>query len=320
MAHSRQSLSRPYSGQSKRSKGIIMPHALTLVASDTPLSAGHLAKVEGFIGTHGLSLIDDPVWLNPHKAVDFKISDCLNKSQMDELRQELNQNHIDVFCTALAGRRKKLLCADMESTIIKNEMLEELAEELGLRDTIAEITQRSMNGEIDFTQSLIERVAMLKDLSETKLTDSLPTLKINTGAKTLVQTMKKFGTTCVLVTGGFTFFSDYIAKKIGFDHHHANILDIQGGKLTGKLASEVLDPDSKLRFLEQYCQTLGIQTSETLALGDGANDLPMLTKAGLGAGYYPKPALKDVLMNQILHTDFTSVLYAQGYNISDFIE
>ncbi len=238
---------------------------------------------------------------------------------MDSLRVLLETDKIDVFCTPTANRRKKLLCADMESTIIKNEMLEELGEILGLKDKIADITARSMNGEINFEQSLEERVALLAGLSHSAIEESIGSLAINEGAKTLVQTMSKNESVCVLITGGFTLYSEVIADQLGFGYHHANELEIKDNALTGKLATEILGPDAKQKYLNIYCSKLHITPQDALCVGDGANDLPMLKAAGLGVGYQPKPVLQDILPNQIRHTDFTAALYAQGYRLEEFV-
>ena len=291
--------------------------ALTLVSKDYTLSAGVLAELEAYLDKEKLAIEREPRWLSEHKAADLIIADCISMDHMNHIRT-LSAD-MDVFCISTINRRKQLLCADMESTIIENEMLEELADVLGIKEKIAAITARAMNGELDFTQSLIERTALLKGLPKDTLNEFLPRLKINQGAKTLVQTMNNNGATCVLVTGGFTFFSAPIAEEVGFRHHHANAFDIQDGKLTGELLGAILDSDAKLTFLQYYAQQMNIKTSDAMTIGDGANDLPMLTEAGFGVGYYPKPVLQDTLINQIRHTDFTAALFAQGYTEQDFI-
>jgi len=296
-----------------------MPFALTLVASNNPLSAGHMALAERFFDDENLTLTRDPEWLGEHKAVDFFLSDCLNKQQMDKLHAILEEHKIDAFCCETQDRRKKLLCADMESTIIQNEMLEELADALGLKDKIADITTRSMNGEINFETSLIERMSLLKGLPQQHLQDSLPTLKINDGAKTLVQTMRNNGAVCVLISGGFTFYTQYIAKELEFHFHHANNFEIKNKKLTGNLDGDILGPDAKLTFLQSYVTKRQISAQEAMAIGDGANDLPMLSSAGLGIGYHPKPVLQESLINQIKYGDLSAALFAQGYKSKDFV-
>lgn len=297
-----------------------MSHALTLVSAEANLSAGIIAVTEAFLDEEGLAIESQPTWLCEHKAVDIQIHDALCKDQMDSLRKTLDEHKIDIFCTALENRRKKLLCADMESTIIKNEMLEELAEVLNLHDKIAAITARAMNGEIGFVDSLMERVSLLKDLPESTLTEFVEKLHINEGAQTMVQTMKAHGALCILITGGFETFTMPIAMKVGFDHHFANDFDIADDKLTGKLKGDIVDPGAKLKYLHKFCETLSIDPSQAMAIGDGANDLPMLNEAGLGIGYHPKPVLQDTLINQIRHTDFTATLYAQGYKKEEFKE
>ncbi len=294
-----------------------MSYALTLVTADKTLSAGVLAEVEAYLDEQKLAIERNPRWLSEHKAADIIISDCINHEQMTALRAL--RDGMDVFCISTTNRRKQLLCADMESTIIENEMLEELAEVLGIKEKIAAITARTMNGEINFTQSLIERTSLLEGLPEQTLADFLPKLKINDGAKTFVRTMAANGATCVLVTGGFTFFSEPIAKEVGFHHYHANAFDIDGGKLTGKLEGDILDPHAKLYFLQSYAEKLNIKTGDAMTIGDGANDLPMLLESGFGVGYRPKPVLQNELINQIRHTDFTSALYAQGYSREEFV-
>lgn len=296
-----------------------MAYALTLVSALKKLSAGVLAEVENFLDAHKIFIERDPNWLSDHEAADLIIHDALSKNQMDDLREKLSPHKIDVFCLSSIDRRKKLLCADMESTIIENEMLEELAERLNLKDKIAEITARAMNGEIDFTQSLIERTALLKGLPESTLVEFLPTLKINGGAKTLVKTMAAHDAICVLATGGFTFFSAAIKDEVSFHHHHANTFEINDGELTGNLINEILDPDAKLKYLQHYADHLNIDPSDSMAIGDGANDLPMLNAAGFGVGYRPKPILQDSLINQIHHCDMTAALYAQGYRKEEFV-
>ena len=296
-----------------------MAYALTMVSAIQKLSAGTLAEVEAFLDTQKIFIERDPEWLSDHEAADIVIHDALSKTQMDELRAQLGTHKIDVFCLSTTNRRKKLLCADMESTIIDNEMLEELAERLDLKKKIADITARAMNGEIDFTQSLIERTALLKGLPESVLAEFLPTLNINAGAKTLVKTMAAHDALCVLVTGGFTFFSEPIKEEVGFHKHHANTFEIENGALTGGLTNEILDPDAKLKYLNHYATHLSIKVSDVMAIGDGANDLPMLDAAGFGVGYKPKPILQESLINQIIHCDMTAALFAQGYKREEFI-
>jgi len=289
-----------------------MTHILTLVASDTPLIHDHFELLD--------DLNSDPVWLENEKAVDFKIPKALTINEIKALREKFDADKIDVFCTSAhestGGRKKTLFLADMDSTIVTSETLDELGAEAGLKDKIATITERAMRGEIDFHGAIKERVGMLKDLPAHTLDTTLKNTEISKGARTLLKGLKNEGVFCVLVSGGFTFFTGAIADKLNFDAHHGNVLYIEDGKLTGDVQEPILDKNAKLNFLKLYCEELSLDLSETIAIGDGANDLPMLEAAGLGIGYHPKPLLEDTLINCIRHTDLTSVLYCQGHNIT----
>jgi phosphoserine phosphatase len=294
-----------------------MNFTLTLVASTTPLTAGHLNMVEKFLEDHGLMMIEQPEWLSEHKAADIPLSQSLTIEQIKILRSLLNTYKIDPFCTRTASRRKELLMADMDSTIVTSETLDELAAEAGIKDKISSITERAMRGELDFHDALRERVGLLKGLSANCLKTTLNNTEISAGAYILVKTMRKHGAFCALVSGGFTYFTGTIAAQLGFTAHHGNVLNIEDGKLSGTVQEPILDKNSKLNFLKLYCEELEIDLNDTIAIGDGANDLPMLESAGLGIGYHPKPLLEETLLNCIRHTDLTSVLYVQGYKNSD---
>jgi phosphoserine phosphatase len=229
----------------------------------------------------------------------------------------LAKTEIDLFITSPDRRRKKLLLADMDSTIIDSETLDELAahagKDKGLGEKIAAITARAMEGKLDFNSALYERVALLEGLPATALKQTLQKMNLNPGAKTLIATMKKSGAKCVLVSGGFTFFTGAVAKTCGFDAHHGNTLGIENEKLTGKVEGAIINKTAKLEFLKSYTRSLKIKLEETLAIGDGANDIPMLQAAGLGIGYKPKNAVKDEIDNLILYGNLTAALYAQGF-------
>lgn len=285
-----------------------MTYCLTLVSSSGPLTTAHIAMAERHIAASS-----SVKWLAEHKAADIYIDLCPDNTQIKSLRADLSKDKIDVFINPVIARRKKLLLADMDSTIVTCETLDELAKSAGIGDQIAAITARAMRGEIDFIGALRERVSMIKDLPESALRDELQSINLSDGALQLVQTMKNHGATCVLVSGGFTFFTEAIGKIAGFHHHHGNVLDIKNGKLTGKVIDPILDRDAKLRYLKDYIDKLGIKPEDTMSIGDGANDLAMLSYAGLGVGYHPKPLLLDTLRNCIVHGDLTASLYAQGY-------
>jgi phosphoserine phosphatase len=283
-----------------------MSRIITLVSTRQPLYQGHFDLLQ-------LTAPGEVKWLAPEKAASVQVMFHPPKEQIDRWREWLSGDRVDLLITPVQNRRKKLLIADMDSTVVTSETLDEIAAHAGLKDKIAPITERAMRGEIDFEKALRERVALLKGLDEEILQKTLDDTVLSTGAATLIGTMKKHGATCVLVSGGFTFFTEAIAKRAGFHHHHGNVLEVAKGKLTGKVKNPVLDRGAKKNFLEQYIRDLNLTPDDALAIGDGSNDLPMLEAAGLGIGYHPKPLLKATLENCILHGDLTAALYAQGY-------
>lgn len=292
-----------------------MVFVVTLVASQMQnlLTIGHIAEVETILQERGIALAGGPVWLNKNMAADIPFTGKPSSDDIKTLRAFLNEDKIDVFITGIENRRKKLVIADMDSTIVSGETLDELAAHAGVKDKIAPITERAMRGELDFKQALRARVALLKDLPETALAQTLAQTNLNPGADILIRNMKNTGATCVLVSGGFTQFTAAFAQKAGFDHHHGNLLHIENGLLTGEVGEPILDKDSKVTFMQYYMDELNLTPGDVLAIGDGANDLPMLETAGLGIGYHPKPLLRDTLDNCIIHGDLTAALYAQGF-------
>jgi phosphoserine phosphatase len=227
---------------------------------------------------------------------------------------------IDAVVVPTANRRKRLLVADMESTVIENEMLDELADFLGLRDTIAAITARAMNGELDFAAALNERVGLLRDLPVGKLDEAARRIRYTPGGATLVATMKKHGAFCALVSGGFTYFTAIVRKALGFDFEAANVLKHDSKTLAGAVELPILGKEAKLATLDRLCLERGLHVGEALAVGDGANDLPMLKAAGLGVAFHAKPVVAAEVTARIDHGDLTALLYLQGYRQSDFIE
>ena len=296
-----------------------MAFVLVIVAGNpaTPLTPGHLAEVERFLDEQALRFASRLGWLHIHKAAQMVLGDKPSLEQMQGLRALLSPDQIDVFVTPHEHRRKKLLIADMDATIVTTETLDELAECAGIKDKISAITERAMRGELDFREALYERVGMLKDLPLIALQQTLNATELSPGAETLLNVMRHAGATCVLVSGGFTFFTSAVAARAGFNFNHGNTLGIKDDKLTGTVEGAILDKQAKLNFLEEYRTKMGIEVTETVALGDGANDLPMLLNAGLGIGYHPKPLLLETLENCIIHTDLTSALYIQGYTEQD---
>jgi phosphoserine phosphatase len=226
---------------------------------------------------------------------------------------------IDVnMVTADPSRRKWLLVADMESTIIQQECLDELARFAGVQEQISGITARAMRGELDFEAAINERVGLLKGLDADLLQHVYDRVTLMPGAETLVTTMRAHGATCALVSGGFTFFTQRIAARLGFDLHRANTLDVANGKLAGTVASPILGREAKLQALQELTKAGGLQPSETLAVGDGANDLAMIEAAGLGVAFRAKPILSQRAAASIVHGDLTALLYLQGYRREEF--
>lgn len=290
-----------------------MAFVLTLVAAGNDLSAQHVAAAANYIESNGIGLAGVPDWLAVKKAADLKLAAGLNRAHIAALREIFADAGVDVFVNPAEGRRKKLLLADMDATIVTGETLDEIAALAGIGEKVAAITERAMRGELDFRAALRERVAMLARRDAALLQQALDKMELSPGAETLVRTMAAHGATCVLVSGGFTFFTGAAAARAGFHHHHGNVLGMADGKLTGTVADPILDKDAKLSFLGSYMKTLDLTETETMAIGDGANDLPMLEAAGLGVGYRPKPLLRERLDNCIFHGDLTAALYAQGY-------
>ena len=294
-----------------------MRYVLTLVAGrdKAPLEHGTLSWAARLVRAaaefHALS---------PQRAYDLFLSAPPSASQLQELETVLGGERVDFFLMPAPARRKKLLLADMDSTIVAQETLDELARFAGVDDAVRLITERAMNGDLNFEQALIERLALLKGLDESALAATLKDMTLNPGARTFVRTMRAYGARCVLISGGFTYFTESISQRAGFDHHIGNIFEMDGGRLTGGRSGPLIDKHAKLATLEQECAALGLDPFESLAIGDGANDLPMLEAAGLGLGYYPRPAVAQALgQNIIRHGDLETALFVQGYTEADFI-
>ena len=292
-----------------------MTHVLTFVTSGAgkPVSQKHFAEAEKIMGFYNLKPAGRPQWLAKNKAADLPLAGEPSGVLLTHLRDFLNADAIDLFVMPTGNRKKKLLVADMDSTIVIGETLDDLAEHAGLKDKIAAITALAMDGKLDFHAALKERVGLLKGLESTALEETLAKSILSPGAKTLVQTMKNSGAVCVLVSGGFTFFTGGIAQQVGFDHHHGNTLGVKDGKLTGAVEGPILDKHAKVDFLEHYMKQQGLTYDDCMTIGDGANDIPMLQKAGLGMGYQPKPVVEQSVTNFIKHGDLTAALYAQGH-------
>ena len=263
---------------------------------------------------------EKPDWLAPGRACDIAFGGLAPEQGEAAVRQALAGLPVDVIAQGAANRKKRLLVADMESTIIEQEMLDELGDYVGLKDHIAAITARAMNGEIDFKEAVRERVALLKGLNESVIDEVWQRATLMPGAKALVATMRANGATCVLVSGGFRCFTERVKDWVGFDDDRGNALEVVDGVMTGKVVEPILDKDSKLQALLAYAGERHIPTAETMAVGDGANDLPMLLAAGLGVAYHAKPAVAAEARARVNHGDLTALLYAQGYRAGEIVE
>ena len=227
---------------------------------------------------------------------------------------------LDVCIQPWEGRRKRLLISDMDSTIVSVECIDELADFMGIKPQIAAITERGMRGEIDFETGLRERVAMLTGLPSADIDRCIrERVTLNPGAETLVRTMAAGGAECLLVSGGFTLFVDRVAADVGFHRSLSNVLEIEDERLTGRVVGPVFGSAQKLATLREAAAGLGLDLSQTVAIGDGANDLGMIESAGLGVAYRAKPVVAERAAARIDHTDLTSLLYFQAYPVQEFV-
>jgi phosphoserine phosphatase len=255
--------------------------------------------------------------LSPGFAFDLPVQD---RGALEQARALAGGRPLDINLVATANRRKKLLVADMDSTIINVECLDELADMAGLKPGIAAITERAMRGELEFEAALRERVGMLKGLGLEALQRTYDErVRLNPGAKNLLATMRAHGAHTMLVSGGFGFFTRRVAEAAGFHEERGNILLDDGAALTGQVGEPILGREAKLEALESGARSLGLDLSQTLAVGDGANDLAMIQKAGLGVAYHAKPVVAAAAGAAIQHNDLTALLYLQGYSDSEIV-
>ena len=287
----------------------------TLVAS-AALSQRDIEDAVARLATAGCAPVDSK-WLDEGKAADifFGGDPLLARAALTGIG-----DRIDVIVQLAEGREKKLLIADMDSTMITVECIDELADYAGIKPQIADITERAMRGELDFAGALHERVALLKGLADEAI-DRCRTerVKIMPGAGALVRTMKARGAETLLVSGGFTRFTGPVAEEIGFDRAVANVLEIADGALVGTVTLPIVDASRKRAELEAAIES-GIDRALTLAVGDGANDIPMIQGAGLGVAYHAKPKTREAAAAEIVHGDLSVLLYAQGISSSEWVQ
>ena len=256
-------------------------------------------------------------WLSPNEAAEFQLP-TLPDNHWD-VWDDLQKIRVDLVMQATENRRKKLLLADMDSTMIQQECIDELANVAGVGDQVKDITIRSMNGELDFDSALIERVALLKNLDATVIEHVLASrITLTQGGRDLVATMKAQGAYCALVSGGFTAFATSVAAQLGFDEVHANTLQIKDGKLRGTVAPPILGRAAKVETLDNLAQNLCIESADVIAIGDGANDLEMLEHAGTGIALHAKPAVAAQCDMRVNFCNLSAVLFIQGYHRNAF--
>ncbi len=258
-------------------------------------------------------------WLENGIAADVFVSGSNPAALTAAIRNALGDALIDVISQPLAGRRKALFLADMDSTMIGQECIDELAAHVGLKERVSEITERAMRGELDFEPALRERVGLLKGVP-TGVVDEIirDQITLTPGGTELVRTMRANGGYCALVSGGFTVFTGPIHAVIGFDEHRSNVLGVTDGRLSGTVQEPILGRQAKLDALIELRSRFGLRQQATMAVGDGANDLAMLGEAGLGIAFRAKPAVAAAAHARVDHADLTALLYAQGYSRADF--
>lgn len=260
----------------------------------------------------------DVVWLAPDEAAEFEIPQVPDNRW--DVWEDVQRMGLDMVVQPVAGRRKAMLLADMDSTMIRQECIDELADEAGVGERVSEITARAMNGELDFEGALLERVGLLKGLHESVIDKVLSErITFMPGGRELIATMKAAGGYAALVSGGFTAFTRKVAKDLNFDENHANILLVEDGVLTGDVARPILGREAKVEALERISKHLQIEESDVIAVGDGANDLGMLGRAGTGVALHAKPTVAAQCDVRINFGDLTSLLYVQGYAKSEFV-
>lgn len=291
-----------------------MQHVVTLVA------AAGFDGLTDIVATLSRSFESKPRWLDKDRAVDLPVAGETPRAITAALENALAGSPVDHAVQPAFGRAKQVLIADMDSTFITVECIDVIARHAGIGAEIAEITQRTIRGELDFSDSLRARVARLagagEELFETAWRQDVGFMP---GGATLLATMRAHGALTALVSGGFTWFTQRVADAVGFDLQRANVLEIEGGRLTGRLAEPILDRGAKLAILRELAARRGLSLAETMAVGDGANDIDMLRAAGTGIAYRAVAAAERVADAAVRHGDLTTLLYFQGYSREAFV-
>ena len=292
-------------------------YVVTLISSniDTRLEAKLLQNVQ-----ESLENFSHMHWLNQNIAADLFFTNADIPDVETNLRAALGNAPIDIIVQPVQNRRKKLFLADMDSTMIRQECIDELAAFAGLKTEVSEITERAMRGELEFEPALRKRVSLLKGLNISIVDEIIANhITLNVGGRELVQTMRANEAYTCLVSGGFTLFTSKIGAMIGFNEDRSNLLELEGNILKGTVREPILGKEAKLSTLMELRSKLGLKAYDTLAVGDGANDLAMLCEAGLGVAFRAKPAVAAAAHARIEHTDLTALLYAQGYSRESFV-
>jgi phosphoserine phosphatase len=298
-----------------------MQHVLTITCDPQAptLAEDHSRAMRDALADNGATDIA-PAWLSPARALDLTFRHLAPDNAKQAMQATLTGVPVDINVQIVSGRRKQLLIADMDSTIITDESLDELADLIGIKDQVAPITARAMCGEIDFDTALRDRVRLLAGQPISLLDRLLEEhIHLTRGAETLVRTMRTNGAFTALVSGGFTFCASAVAAKVGFDTHRSNVLLTDGAVLTGALGEPILGKEAKLKSLHEFCSTHGLAIGQTMAVGDGSNDIPMLLGAGTGVAFHAKPAVAAAARFTIDHGDLSALLYLQGYRDTDFV-
>jgi phosphoserine phosphatase len=303
---------------------------LTLIAADDLARPDLVRRLDDAVAAlrdrlHALGAdVGKADWLAPGRACDLfhcgLDTDLADAGARQVLARDFADLAVDLVVQPSHERRKRLLVADMESTIIENEMLDELAEFIGRREEVAEITRQAMNDEIDFAAALAARVALLKGMPATRLDEAARRIRITPGAAALVATMRAHGAYAALVSGGFSIFAEAVQRALAFDEAIANTLRVENGRLAGVVHEPIVTREAKLAALKRLAADRFLPLSATLAVGDGANDLPMIEAAGLGIAFHAKPAVAARARVRIDHADLTALLYAQGYREDEIVD
>ena len=293
-----------------------MEHVLTVVA------AGRLADDVVTRAAEAMppgAARGEPKWLAMGTACDLPFEGVEPETVEQSARAALHGAAVDLAVQLLAGRRKRLLVADMESTVIANEMLDDLGGYAGKRREIEAITASAMRGELDFEGAVRRRVALLRGLGTEVLERALAAVEVEPGARALVATMAAGGAFTALVSGGFGIFAEPIAERLGFDAWRANHLQLSDGVMTGHVIEPILGRDAKAEALEDYCRQQNVTPADVVAVGDGANDLGMLHAAGVGVAYHAKPTVAEAARYRVDHGDLSTLLYFQGYGEGEIV-